>query len=103
MKATVALYASRSVIPIDMILDSGASDVMFPADRDENSCTDIQLVDGSLNIGEKSQIPAYARAKYGILDPIILCSNLMYALVAVSFLTNRLNYTFSRLKTWLIS
>jgi hypothetical protein len=72
-----------------MILDSGASDVLFPG-RDEDSCTNVQLVDGSLTIGDKSQIPTYARAKYGMLDPVILCNSLMYALVAVSFLTNRL-------------
>jgi hypothetical protein len=72
-----------------MILDSGASDVLFPG-RDEDSCTDVQLVDGSLTIGDKSQIPTYTRAKYGMLDPVILCNSLMYALVAVSFLTNRL-------------
>ncbi len=61
----------------------------FPG-RDENSCTDVQLVDGSLTIGDKSQISTYTRAKYGILDPVILCNSLMYALVAVRFLTNRL-------------
>ena len=72
-----------------MILDSGASDVLFPG-KDEHLCTDVQLVDGSLTIGDKSQIPTYATAKYGMLDPVILCNSLMYALVAVSFLTNRL-------------
>jgi hypothetical protein len=68
-----------------MILDSGASDVLFPG-RDEDSCIDVQLVDGSLIIGDKSQIPTYARAKYCILDPVILCNSLMYALVAVRVL-----------------
>ena len=33
-------------------------------------------------------VPTYATAKYGILNPVILCHSLMYALVAVSFLTN---------------
>lgn len=72
-----------------MILDSGASDVLFPG-KNEYSCSDVQLVNGTLTIGDKSQIPTYATAKYGILDPVILCDSLMYALVAVSFLTNRL-------------
>ena len=57
MEASVALHASRSVIPpVDMILDSGASDVMFP-DKDEYSCSDIEPVDGSFTIGNNSQIP----------------------------------------------
>ena len=72
-----------------MIIDSGASDVLFPG-KDESACTDVQLVDGILTIGDKSQVPTYATAKYGILNPVILCHSLMYALVAVSFLTNKL-------------
>jgi len=72
-----------------MILDSGASDVLFPG-KDEAACADVQLVDGILTIGDKSQVPTYATATYGILNPVILCHSLMYALVAVSFLTNKL-------------
>ena len=72
-----------------MIIDSGASDVLFPG-KDEAACTDVHLVDGTLTIGDKSQVPTYATAKYGILNPVILCHSLMYALVAVSFLTNQL-------------
>ncbi len=70
-----------------MIIDSGASDVLFPG-RDEAACTDVHPADGILTIGDHSQVPTYATAKYGILNPVILCHSLMYALVAVSFLTN---------------
>jgi hypothetical protein len=72
-----------------MIIDSGASDVLFPG-KFEAECSDIQLVDGNLTIGDHSQVPTYATAKYGILSHVILCHSLMYALVAVSFLTKTL-------------
>ena len=87
--ARIAFHAVILPNHIDMIIDSGASDVLFPG-KDESACTDVQLVDGILTIGDKSQVPTYATAKYGILNPVILCHSLMYALVAVSFLTNQL-------------
>jgi hypothetical protein len=43
---------------IDMIIDSGTSNVLFPG-KDETACTDVQLVDGILTIGDKSQAPPY--------------------------------------------
>ena len=86
--ARIAFHAAILPSHIDMIIDSGASDVLFPG-KDESACTDVQLVDGILTIGDKSQVPTYATAKYGILNPVILCHSLMYALVAVSFLTNQ--------------
>ena len=94
--ARIAFHAVILPNHIDMIIDSGASDVLFPG-KDESACTDVQLVDGILTIGDKSQVPTYATAKYGILNPVILCHSLMYALVAVSFLTNQLSFTCSTL------
>ena len=85
--ARIAFHAAILPSHIDMIIDSGASDVLFPG-NDETACTDVQLVEGILIIGDKSQVSTYATAKYGILNPL----SLMYALVAVSFMTNKLKF-----------
>ena len=49
-----ARIAFHATLPnhIDMIIDSGASDVLFPG-KDEAACTDVQLVDGILTIGDR--------------------------------------------------
>ena len=50
--ARIAFHAVILPNHIDMIIDSGASDVLFPG-KDESACTDVQLVDGILTIGDK--------------------------------------------------
>ncbi len=50
--ARIAFHAAILPSHIDMIIDSGASDVLFPG-KDESACTDVQLVDGILTIGDK--------------------------------------------------
>ena len=87
--ARIAFHAAILPSHIDMIIDSGASDVLFPG-NDETACTDVQLVEGILTIGDKSQVSTYATAKYGTLNSVILCHSLIKALVAVSFLNNKL-------------
>ena len=45
--AQIAFHAAILPNHIDMIIDSGACDVLFPG-KDESACTDVQLVDGIL-------------------------------------------------------
>jgi hypothetical protein len=49
--ARTAFHAAILPSQIDMIIDSDASDVLFLG-KDESACTDVQIVDGILTIGD---------------------------------------------------
>jgi hypothetical protein len=75
--------------PLDAILDSGANINLLPPSF-ESVVQNLVARNSFVILGDKSSIPTYASASYGILQHVIMCKTISPALISVSYLTNTL-------------